>query len=55
MFRVYNNNQDFAIISKFNAYFRYYDGKEYFFRELFQAMNFAVNNGYNFKTEKVRL
>jgi hypothetical protein len=54
MYRVYNSSNDFAIISKYNAYFRYYDGHEYFFREFSMAMKFALYNGYNFKTEKVR-
>ena len=50
--RIFNRKNDFAIVSKYNAYYRYYDGKrEFFFREYFNAVDYAMSQGFNFKSE----
>jgi hypothetical protein len=50
--RIFNKENDFAIVSRYNAYYRYYDGKkELFFREAFNAIDYAMTQGFNFKSE----
>lgn len=44
--KVYKGN-DYAIISRYNAYFRFYDGEtELFFSEYSNALKHALNKGY---------
>lgn len=47
-YKVRNNVQEKAIVTKYNAYTRVLDidGKEHFFNEFTQAVKFLVNDGY---------